>query len=379
MASQHNNRIRIPIRALEVCTSFATCEVLALDYFDRLLESAVPHGINALILFILPDSYYPETAPQKTWEYEVGVDWPSQVYPEYRNPHCPNAQQDTEYVPELIRRCHAAGVKLYLRTINNKHRWLYPEHDAWRALQLGRDGNIRPSEACCWDISAFMEYYYRLLGELLHRYTGGPEKADGIILDQQKCFGPYVNPESREQFRKRMGHEMDLGQPDEIMTYWSIRNAQRVKETVVFCKSISPSLEVGVTLEAEKRVHFDTGSTGMRHAEFNHRTTGVDFIHHQIIDHSEEECFYIWEHLCDEGPTWVMLDPTAADAGWNKAYWGWQPRTPDSIREEVQKVKRVRGQLSHPENLVGMTEFPISRLPLDHPNLAACSEIIGRG
>jgi hypothetical protein len=370
---------RIPIRALEACTSFATCDVLTLDYFDRLLEQAVPRGVNTLTLFILPDSYYPETSVLKHWEYEVGLDWPSQAYPQYRNPHSPNAQPDTEYVPELIRRCHDMGVKFYLRTINNKHRWLYPEHDDWRAMQLQPDGSIERSEACCWDFPAFMEYYYELLGELLRRYTSGLDKADGIILDQQKCFGPYVNPESRKRFQEIMGHEMDLNKPDEIMEYWSIRDAQRVKETVAFCKTISPSLEVGITLEAQKRVHFDTGSTGMLHRLFNHQTTGVDFIHHQIIDHSEDEYFYIWEQLCNEGPTWIMLDPTASDAGWNKAYWGWEPRTPDSIREEVEKVKRVRNRLSHPENLVGITEFPISRLPLEHPNLAACMEHIGRG
>ena len=379
MAAFDDSTDRIPVRAFEACTSFITCDVLTLDYFDRLLEQAVPHGVNALTLFILPDSYYPETSARKPWEYEVGLDWPSEAYPQYRNPHCPNAHPDTEYVPELIRRCHAAGVKFYLRTINNKHRWLYPEHDDWRAQQLRSDGSIELSEACCWDIPEFMEYYYGLLGELLRRYTRGPDKADGIILDQQKCFGPYVNPESRERFREIMGHEMDLKQPAEILEYWSIRNARRVKETVAFCKDLSSSLEVGVTLEAEKREHFDTGSTGMLHSRFNHRTTGVDFMHHQIIDHPEDECFYIWEHLCNDGPTWIMLDPTAADAGWNKSYWGWQPRTPDSIREEMEKVKRVRDNLSHPENLIGITEFPISRLPLDHPNLAACSEIIGRG
>ncbi|MCK4590699.1 MAG: hypothetical protein KAT86_03020 [Candidatus Latescibacteria bacterium] len=379
MASTDKKTNRIPIRALETCTSFATCDVLTLDYFDRLLELAAPRGVNALTLFILPDSYYPETSARKHWEYEVGLDWPSEAYAQYRNPHCPNAHPDTEYVPELIRRCHRVDVKFYLRTINNKHRWLFPEHDDWRALQLQPDGSIEPSEACCWDIPEFMEYYYGHLGELIQRYTSDQDKADGIILDQQKCFGPYVNTESRKRFRKIMGHEMDLNKPDEIMEYWSIRNAQRVKETVAFCKTILPSLEVGVTLEAEKRVHFDTGSTGMLHRLFNHRTTGVDFIHHQIIDHSEDECFYIWEQLCNEGPTWIMLDPTAADAGWNKGYWGWTPRTPDSIREEVGKVKRVRNRLSHPENLVGITEFPISRLPLEHPNLAACMEHIGRG
>lgn len=244
---------------------------------------------------------------------------------------------------------------------------------------LRPDGKVRESGACCWDIPQFMEYYYEILGELIGRYTSGPEKADGIIFDQQKCFWPYVNPESKSMFRQVMGYEMDLRKRDEIMEYWSIRNAQRVKETVAFCKAICPTLEVGVTLEAQKPMHFDSGSTGMVHRLFNHETTGVNFIHHQIIDHSEQECRYIWEKLCNEGQTWVMLDPTAADAGWKEGYWCWTPRTPESIKEEVEKVLKIRDGLSHPENLVGITEFPISRLPLGHRNLAACTEHIGRG
>ena len=96
MASTDNTMDRIPIRALEACTSFITCDVLTLDYFDRLLELAAPRGVNALTLFMLPDSYYPETSARKHWEYEVGLDWPSEAYPQYRNPHCPNAHPDTE-------------------------------------------------------------------------------------------------------------------------------------------------------------------------------------------------------------------------------------------------------------------------------------------
>lgn len=372
-----SGRPQITIRALEACTSFVTYDMIDLDYFEALLERSVPLGINALTLFVLPDSYYPETSPRKDWEFEMGLDWPSEAYPQYRNPHCPNADPEKEYVPRLIRLCHEAGVRFYLRTINNKHRWLFPEHDSWRARQLEAGGVITPGEACCWDNPEFMQYYYDLLEELISRYTSGPHKADGIILDQQKCFAPYVNDQSREQFKQTMGCEMDLSRPEDIWEYWSIRNGQRVKETVRFCKEIYPRLEVGATLEAQRRVHFDSGNTGMKHELFNHKTTGVDFIHHQAIEHPDEECLYMWEALCNDGPVWVMLDPAAADAGWGQGYWGWTPRTPESLGREVGEVLGIRETLTKPDNLVGITEFPISILPLDHPNLAAAIEALG--
>jgi len=368
------------LRVFELCTSFATYQTVGAEYFFEIVEIAAPRGINAFTLFIIPDSYYPETSPEKSWEYELGLDWPCEVYSQYRNEHCPNAQPVTEYVPEFIRRCHQLDVKVYLRTINNKHRWLFPEHDDWRAQQLQPDGEIVPSGHCSWDNPQFMDYYYQVLGDLVRRYTSGDEQADGIILDQQKCFGPYVGPESQQRFRQIMGHEMDLGNPSEIMEYWSIRNAQRVRDTVEFCRDTAGSeqFEVGLTLEAIKTEgFFNTGSTGMLHQYVNHESTQVDFIHHQIIDHDEQECEQIWEALCNEGQTWVMMDPTAADAGWDQNYWGWQPRTPELIGEEVAKVQQVRNCLSHPENLTGITEFPISRLPLDHRNLEACLEHIG--
>jgi len=366
------------IRGAEACTSFATCDVLDMDYFAQLMRRGAECGINALTLFVIPDSYYPETSPKKTWEFEIGLDWPSDRFPEYRNAHCPNADPATEYLPQLAALCHSLGIRVYLRTINNKHKWLFPGKDPWRAIRLKDDGTEAPTSACCWDIPAFMDYYYELLRDLLERYATGPNPVDGIILDQQKCFGAYVNAESRAKFRELMGHEMDDTNRPEILEYWSIRNAQRVCETVQFCKTVNPKLDVGVTLEAMRRVHFDNGDTGMKYDLFNHKTSGVDFIHHQILDLSEEDCLYIWDKLAQDGPLWIMLDPTAADAGWDKEYWGWKPRTPDAIRDDVQKVKRVRERLAVPGNLIGITEFPISRLPLDHPNLEASLRHIGQ-
>ena len=293
-----------------------------MTYFDPLVRRAAAQGINTLTLFVIADSYYPETSDQKTWEYEVGLDWPSDAFPHYRNAHCPNADPEQEYLPELIALCHTLGIRVYLRTINNKHRFLFPEHESWRAVRLVADGGQEPTSACCWDVAAFIEYYYRFLGELLQRYATGPNSIDGLILDQQKCFGPYVNAESRVNFQAQTGHEMDLSKPQEIRDYWSAQNAQRVRETVDFCRSISPSLELGVTLEALKLDHFNNGESGLKYDLFNLRTTGTDFIHHQAFDHSDEELREMWEKLTADGPLWVMLDPTAADAGWDKPYWG---------------------------------------------------------
>ncbi|MCF7855436.1 MAG: hypothetical protein K9N51_11610 [Candidatus Pacebacteria bacterium] len=231
-------------RALEACTSMMTREVVDMGYFGPLLDKGAAAGVNAFTLFILPDSYYPETSPGKHWEFESGLDWPSMAYPQYRNVHCPNAAEETEYLAELIDHCHELGMKFYLRTINNKHRWLFPQHDDWKAVERVETGGNRIQEACCWDIPEFMEYYYTILRELLERY---PE-TDGIILDQQKNFGPYVNPEVAAPFRAMMGMDMSAASMQDLRDYWSIRNARRVRDTVVFCRGIIPGIEVGVTL-----------------------------------------------------------------------------------------------------------------------------------
>ena len=368
---------RFSVRALESCTSFMTCDVLDMGYFEPLVRRAADGGINTLVLFLIPDAFYPETSPAKSWSPEMGMDWPSEAYPQFRNRHCPNADPQAEYLPGLIALCHELGMRVFLRTINNKHKWLYPERDDWRAVRLCEDGTREATAACCWDIPEFMTYYYEVLGDLLHRYATGANPVDGLILDQQKCFGPYVNPESQARFAEINGRPMDFAKPQEIHDYWSASNAARVRETVAFCKKIHPDLEVGVTLEALKAGNLDDGESGLGYSLFNHHTTGVDFIHHQIIDHPEDEMVEMWEKVTADGPTWVMLDPTAADAGWNKPYWGWQPRTPESMRDEVATVRRARRRLSRPDNLVGITEFPISTLPIDHPNLAAAIEQLG--
>jgi hypothetical protein len=368
---------RFQIRALEACTSFVTHDVLDMGYFEPLVRRAAEHGINTLVLFVIPDSYYPETSPTKSWTPELGLDWPSDLYPHFRNPRCPNADPTSEFMPDLVALCHTLGIKAYLRTINNKHRWLFPEQEDWRAVRLRPDGVEQATDACCWDVPGFMAYYWQVLDELLRRYATGTHPVDGLILDQQKCFGPYVNAESRARFEQLNGRPMDYAKPQEIRDYWSATNAERVRETVAFSKAISPTLDVGVTLEALKADHLDTGESGLKYELFNHRTTGVDFIHHQIIDHSEDEMVGMWEKLTSDGPTWVMLDPTAADAGWDKPHWGWVPRTPDSIQDEVAKVQRARERLSNPARLVGLSEFPISRLPLDHPNLTAVLREVG--
>ena len=46
------------IRALEACTSFQTCDVLDMTYFDPLVRRAAAQGINTLTLFVIADSYY---------------------------------------------------------------------------------------------------------------------------------------------------------------------------------------------------------------------------------------------------------------------------------------------------------------------------------
>ncbi|HIJ72619.1 MAG TPA: hypothetical protein HPP83_00825, partial [Candidatus Hydrogenedentes bacterium] len=237
------------VRGLEGCTSFMTCDVLDMEYFGRLAKRGAEAGINVLTLVMIPDAYYPETSSKKSWEFEMGLDWPCKRYPEHRNPRCPNADPDTEYLPQLVNLCHTLGIRVYLRTINNKHKWLFPAKKHWRALRVKNDGSQSVVDACCWDIAEFMEYYYALLDDLLQRYATGPNAVDGLMLDQQKCFGAYINAESREKFRDIMGHEMDLGNVQEILDYWSIRNAERVRETVRFCKAINPDLDVGVTLE----------------------------------------------------------------------------------------------------------------------------------
>jgi|ETNmetMinimDraft_25_1059894.scaffolds.fasta_scaffold13159_1 hypothetical protein len=359
------------IRALEGCTSFLTCDVLDMEYYTALVERAAAYGVNTLILFIIPDSYYPETSATKSWEFELGFDWPCEAYPQYRNPNCPNAHPDTEYLPQLIRLCHAAGIKVYLRTINNKHKWLFPQHEAWRAKLLNRHDEVVPTQSCSWDNNEFMDYYYTVLRDLLNRYAAGSESIDGLILDQQKCFGLYVNDETVAKFEQTMNRPFRLLDREALCEYWSTRNAQRVKDTVAFCKAINPSLHIGVTLEGLLRERFENGMSGMGHAFFNHRSTGVDFIHHQVFDQSEEDGLFMWEKLSTDGPLWIMLDPTAADAGWDKEYWGWTPRTPDSIAKDIEKVRTLRHRLSHSNNLAGITEFPITRLPLDHPNLSA--------
>ncbi len=53
------------IRALEACTSFQTCDVLDMTYFDPLVRQAAAQGINTLTLFVIADSYYPETSDKK--------------------------------------------------------------------------------------------------------------------------------------------------------------------------------------------------------------------------------------------------------------------------------------------------------------------------
>ena len=373
----NNGGQRFSVRALEACTSFMTHDVLDMAYFEPLVRQAAAGGINTLVLFVIPDAYYPETSSAKTWSPEMGLDWPSEAYPAYRNPHCPNADPAREFIPDLVKLCHSEGVKVYLRTINNKHRWLYPARDSWRAVRLREDGKHESTNACCWDIPDFMTYYYGILGELLRRYAGGADPVDGLILDQQKCFGPYINAESQARFEQENGRPMDFSKPQEIRDYWSASNARRVGETAAFSKAICPTLDVGVTLEALKADHLDNGESGLKYALFNHRTTGVDFIHHQIIDHEEPEMVEMWEQLTRDGPTWVMLDPTAADAGWGKPYWGWQPRTPEYIAAEVARVQRARAALSRPANLVGISEFPISTLPLNHPNMGAVIRSLG--
>jgi hypothetical protein len=369
----------IPIRAFECCVSFMTCDVLDAAYFEQLAERAARHGVNTFTFFMIPDAYYPETSPHKDWEFEMGLDWPCQAFPQHRNPTCPNADEATEFLPRVFTACKAHGIRTYLRTINNKHRWLYPEHDAWRAQQLMPDGSVQPSMHCSWDRPAFMAYYYRLLEDLLRRYATGPNAVDGLILDQQKCFGPYVDEETRARYPEVMGRAFDLADQDGLVAYWSMRNAERVRGTVAFCKAINPALEVGLTLEAVKPEHVHSGSTGFKYPLVSHATTEADFIHLQVIDHTEAECAELWELFAKDGPVWVMLDPTAGDAGWAERYWGWEPRTPDSIANEMAMVRRVRAGLSRPDHLVGVTEFPLSRLPLAHPNVQACLEHIGRG
>ena len=95
-----------------------------------------------------------------------------------------------------------------------------------------------------------MQYYYALLKELLERYAVGPGKVDGLLLDQQKLFGPYINKESQLEFKRRTGKIMDFSKIQELRDYWSARNAERVKDTVQFAKRFCPELEIGLTVEA---------------------------------------------------------------------------------------------------------------------------------
>lgn len=92
----------LPLRALEGCTSFQTHAVLDMTYYGPLVRRAAEHGVNALAVFVIPDSYYPETSDHKASEYEVELDWPSLAFAEHRNLRCPNAHPDTEYLPSCI-------------------------------------------------------------------------------------------------------------------------------------------------------------------------------------------------------------------------------------------------------------------------------------
>jgi hypothetical protein len=55
----------LPLRALEGCTSFQTHAVLDMTYYGPLVRRAAEHGVNALAVFVIPDSHYPETCASR--------------------------------------------------------------------------------------------------------------------------------------------------------------------------------------------------------------------------------------------------------------------------------------------------------------------------
>ena len=368
--------VDLSIRAIEGCTSFVTYDILTMDYWSKLIDMAAEAGVNTLVMFMVPDAYYPETAPAKKKamiEFEMGLDWPSECYPEYRNQNCPNADPEKEYLPELIKTVHSRGMRFYLRIITNKHRWLWPKHDEWRSWYVDNHKKKCKWMSACKDNPNFLKYYYRVLEELVKRY----HTADGIILDQEKVWGPCHCDYTRASFQKMMGKDIGKASLVEFGEYLSRANAEHFRSTKERLHQIVPDMEVGVTVEALIPKWFDDGLTGLGIAWYNHSTTTADFIHWQRIAQPFEAALRILNGYCDFGPTWVMLDPTAADAGWDKNHWGWTPRTPQSIKGEVDFIRGVRDQLTHPENLVGISEFPISRLPLNHSNLQAVLKYLG--
>ena len=218
------------IRTIEGCTSFMTCEIMTMDYWSRLINTAAREGVNTLVMFMVPDAYYPETAPAKKKagiEFEMGLDWPSEYYPTYRNKNCPNANSEKEYLPELISMVHSQNMHFYLRIITNKHRWLWKEHNDWHGWYIDGKGKKRIWLSACKDNPDYLKYYYKLLEELVKRYSF----TDGIILDQEKVWGPCHCEYTQVSFQKMMGKEIIKASLLEFGEYWSRCNAKHFQNS----------------------------------------------------------------------------------------------------------------------------------------------------
>jgi len=345
-------------RILEASMSYqATPQTDALEWNQRLLDEAAEQGITTISHLFGQDSI---CEPNDHW----GLDYPSEVYEQWRNPSCRNAQPETEYLPQVIEYAHSKGINYYAKLISLEHTWLYADHPDW--LQRNRYGVL--IHKLCPDVPAVREAIVKYLVEFVQRY-GSPDLAhplDGVYFDHhryrsyEECWCAHT----QRAFRERYGIYLWDSTLDQRMEYRSHIIAEFTAEVTKILRKINPNLHIGLTEVDESWGHIPS--------IIRPEATDLDFVHVQYLNRPDRKLYDRFkakvENYCEYfNQVWLQFD-CRTPGPWTVAsmarFWSTIP----SMYTMMEFAAEIKRDIPHRDRLVGISFFNITAVPEDHPH-----------
>ena len=354
----HTIRALFAERILEASMSYqAGPSTDTLEWNLRLLDEAAEHGVTILSHLIGQDGL---CEPYEHW----GLDYPSEIYKEWRNPSCRNAQPETEYLPAVIEHAHLNGIKYYAKLISMEHSWLYADHPDW--LERNRYGVML--HKLCPDVPAVRETILQYLVEFVQRYAAPDllDPLDGVYLDHhryrsyEECWCEHT----QRGFRERYGIELWEATPSQRREYRSQVVADFTAEVTQALRAISPGLCIGLTEVDESWGHIP--------AIIRPEATGLDFVHVQYLSRPDRKLYDQFKAKVERyaaffPEVWLQFD-CRTPVPWTVASMGRFWTSIPSMYTMMEFAAEVKRDTAHADHLKGISFFNLTAVPEDHPH-----------
>jgi len=319
------------------------------EHFEKCIREMGEAGLNYLSILMYSDQYHGEAA---------GYAWPVQdpELSEVVDKDCPNANPETEFLPELVAEAHRKGIRVDLAMGTPQGRLLLPKHPEWTMMDFWGNEYPLPTPAS----AAFQDANCRLIRDLLGRYGRaelGEKAVDGFYNE-----GPTYGPMSHYSASDRQQFERMFGKPLAEATIAEMR-AFKLKVVSEFLQALFATVkEVNPNLARGQHCWETSFTTDRGHDVREYVKAGVQYAvpgHHSF---REEELCASLDYYCPYLPSIIHFNARRRPP---KNY-PVPPVHPEDVFTMAEWAKRYKAEGKYGHNLVGVLFFNEAHCPPDN-------------